>query len=151
MAIQRKRRRRWAISFCSTRSTTQSIRSGDSIRHDERRGISNAFLCVVTRSHGEEMNRNKTALLTLALSGLSLTACGHKQEAATTDTTATLPATTTSPAGEPQTATTDTTQKHHSVLAGAVVGAAAGHVAGHHALAGAAVGALVQHERNKHQ
>lgn len=98
------------------------------------------------------MTRNKTALVALAFSGLSLTACGHKQETAAMDTTsAAVPATTTSPAGEPQTATTDTTQKHHSVLAGAVLGAAAGHVAGHHALAGAAVGALVQHERNKHQ
>ena len=96
------------------------------------------------------MRKNKTALFALAFSGLALTACGQKQSSAATDSTATLPATTTSPAGEPETATTDTTQTHHSVLKGALVGAAAGHVAGHHALAGAAVGALVQHERNKH-
>ena len=96
------------------------------------------------------MTRNKTALVALAFSGLSLTACGGKQSSAATDTTSALPATTTSPAGDAQTATTDTTQTHHSVLKGALVGAAAGHVAGHHALAGAAVGALVQHERNKH-
>ena len=38
---------------------------------------------------------------------------------------------------------------HHSVLGGAVAGAAAGHVLGRHAVAGAAVGALIQHERNK--
>lgn len=96
------------------------------------------------------MTRNKTALVALAFSGLSLTACGHKQETAAVDNGAAVPATTTSPAGEPQTATTDTTQNHHSLLKGALVGAAAGHVAGHHAIAGAAVGALVQHERNKH-
>ena len=40
--------------------------------------------------------------------------------------------------------------QHHSKLAGAAVGAAAGHMLGGHAVAGAAVGALVQHERNKH-
>jgi hypothetical protein len=44
-----------------------------------------------------------------------------------------------------------TAPAHHSKLAGALVGAAAGHMLGHHALAGAAAGALVQHERNKHQ
>ena len=38
---------------------------------------------------------------------------------------------------------------HHSKLAGAAVGAIAGHMLGGHAVAGAAAGALVQHERNK--
>jgi hypothetical protein len=38
---------------------------------------------------------------------------------------------------------------HHSKLAGAAVGAVAGHMLGGHAMAGAAVGAIVQHERNK--
>lgn len=38
---------------------------------------------------------------------------------------------------------------HHSKLAGAAVGAVAGHMLGGHAVAGAAAGALVQHERNK--
>ncbi len=42
-------------------------------------------------------------------------------------------------------------REHHSKLAGAAVGAIAGHYMGHPALAGAAVGALVQHERNKHR
>lgn len=41
-------------------------------------------------------------------------------------------------------------RQHHSKLAGAAVGAVAGHYMGHHALMGAAAGALVQHERNKH-
>ncbi len=40
---------------------------------------------------------------------------------------------------------------HHSKLAGAALGAAAGHMLGGHAVAGAAVGAIVQHERNKHR
>lgn len=39
--------------------------------------------------------------------------------------------------------------KHHSMLKGALVGAAAGHVMGGHAKAGALAGALVQHHRNK--
>ncbi|MEO6864533.1 MAG: hypothetical protein ABI229_03690 [Gemmatimonadaceae bacterium] len=43
------------------------------------------------------------------------------------------------------------TYKHHSTLAGAAVGAAAGHMLGGHAVLGAAAGALIQHERNKHQ
>jgi hypothetical protein len=44
----------------------------------------------------------------------------------------------------------DSTQsQHHSKLAGAAVGAAAGHMLGGHAVAGAAAGALVQHARNK--
>lgn len=38
---------------------------------------------------------------------------------------------------------------HHSKLAGAAVGAVAGHMLGGHAVAGAAAGALLQHERNK--
>ena len=40
--------------------------------------------------------------------------------------------------------------QHHSKLAGAAAGAAAGHMLGHHAVLGAAAGALIQHERNKH-
>ncbi|NUQ20183.1 MAG: hypothetical protein HOQ09_04400, partial [Gemmatimonadaceae bacterium] len=43
-----------------------------------------------------------------------------------------------------------TAAPHHSKLAGAAVGAAAGHMLGGHAVAGAAAGALIQHERNKH-
>lgn len=39
---------------------------------------------------------------------------------------------------------------HHSKLAGAAVGALAGHMLGGHAMMGAAAGAMVQHERNKH-
>ena len=41
--------------------------------------------------------------------------------------------------------------KHNSKLAGAAIGAAAGHMLGGHAVAGAAAGALIQHERNKHR
>jgi hypothetical protein len=41
--------------------------------------------------------------------------------------------------------------QHHSKLAGAALGAVAGHALGGHAVLGAAAGALVQHERNKRQ
>jgi hypothetical protein len=41
--------------------------------------------------------------------------------------------------------------KHHSKLAGAALGAVAGHALGGHAVLGAAAGAMIQHERNKHQ
>ena len=44
-----------------------------------------------------------------------------------------------------------TTAKHHSKLAGAAAGAAAGHMLGGHSVTGAAAGALYQHERNKHK
>ena len=55
-------------------------------------------------------------------------------------------------AAQPTTVTpADTvTTHHHSKLAGAAIGAVAGHMLGGHAVAGAAAGALIQHERNKH-
>ena len=87
----------------------------------------------------------------LALSTIvTLAACGSRKEEA-----ATVPpnAATSSPsvAATPATAPVDTVPaKHHSKLAGAAIGAAAGHMLGGHAVAGAAVGAIVQHERNKH-
>lgn len=86
--------------------------------------------------------RHLTAVV-LAAGTIGLAACGGHDnrtnaaagDVATPTTTATTPA-------------PDST--HHSKLAGAAVGAVAGHVLGGHAVAGAAVGALVQHERNKH-
>jgi hypothetical protein len=39
--------------------------------------------------------------------------------------------------------------KHHSMVKGALVGAAAGHMLGGHAKAGAAAGVLWQHHKNK--
>lgn len=75
---------------------------------------------------------------------ISISACGGGHDsrtgAASGDVAAT-PTTTAAPAPD---------STHHSKLAGAAVGAVAGHVLGGHAVAGAAVGALVQHERNKH-
>lgn len=81
------------------------------------------------------------AAVVLAAGTISISACGghdSRTNAASGDVAAT-PTTTPAP---------DST--HHSKLAGAAVGAVAGHVLGGHAVAGAAVGALVQHERNKH-
>lgn len=79
----------------------------------------------------------------LAAGAISISACGghdSRTNAASGDVAAT-PTTTAAPAPD---------STHHSKLAGAAVGAVAGHVLGGHAVAGAAVGALVQHERNKH-
>lgn len=92
----------------------------------------------------------RSKFLALASSTLLLAACGGKQDYGSTATPAgSAPATTTQ---NQQTLPVDTVSRvagHHSVLGGAVAGAAAGHVLGHHAIAGAAVGALIQHERNK--
>lgn len=86
--------------------------------------------------------RQLTAVV-LAAGTISISACGghdSRTNAASGDVAAT-PTTATTPAPD---------STHHSKLAGAAVGAVAGHVLGGHAVAGAAVGALVQHERNKH-
>ena len=85
-----------------------------------------------------------TACLTASA---TLAACGggsRTNDAATGDVAtpaASAPAADTTAAAAPD---------HHSKLAGAAVGAVAGHVLGGHAVAGAAAGALIQHERNKH-
>ena len=94
----------------------------------------------------------------------SATACGGgRTDAKATDQATTpppatamqAPAAATTPAPESAataTAASDTPKLvHHSALAGAAVGAAAGHMLGGHAVLGAAAGALIQHERNKHQ
>lgn len=88
----------------------------------------------------------------LTASTISLAACGRGSDANTNaaggDVSATPSATTTPPAP----VVVDTVQtRHHSKLAGAMVGAAAGHMLGGHAVAGAAAGALIQHERNEHR
>jgi hypothetical protein len=92
--------------------------------------------------------RNLRASLTAASLLLVFGACGGNKAASETSTSQ---VTTDSTLAQTQTAAPgDTTaHQHHSVLGGALVGAATGHVLGHHALAGAAAGALVQHERNK--
>jgi hypothetical protein len=95
------------------------------------------------------MRTRNLSLIILGSLTLTLSACGGKKDYGATTTT---PASTTDStlAQSPQTnGTVGVTPKHHSVLGGAVAGAAAGHMLGHHAIAGAAVGALVQHERNK--
>jgi zona occludens toxin (predicted ATPase) len=90
----------------------------------------------------------RTHSLLLGSLALTLSACGGKSNGDTSTPIATTDSTLS------QTQSTNSTvavaPKHHSVLGGAVAGAAAGHMLGHHAIAGAAVGALVQHERNKH-
>ena len=110
---------------------------------------------------GEEMQksiRKGSAAIALALTA-ALAACGH-HEASRADTSMDNGDVISTPLPSPDSANlnatapiadTTTMQAHHSKLAGALVGAAAGHVAGGHAVLGAAAGALVQHERNKHE
>ncbi|MDQ6690185.1 MAG: hypothetical protein M3Z18_06715 [Gemmatimonadota bacterium] len=93
---------------------------------------------------------NRTAVLLLASTTLALSGCGKSDYSSNNS----APATTGSTVSQTQTATTDSTApryKHHSVLGGAIAGAAAGHVLGKHAVAGAITGAVIQHQRNKHQ
>ncbi len=74
-------------------------------------------------------------VLLLVATGLGVTSCGrrYRQQAAGGTYGDTMRA------------------RHHSVIGGALVGAAAGHMMGHHAVVGAITGAVIQHERNKHQ
>lgn len=90
--------------------------------------------------------------------GLALAGCGKHDNATNsggdvaTPASATPTATSTSPTMDSAAYSPTATEpaKHHSKLAGAAVGAVAGHMLGGHAVAGAAAGALIQHERNKH-
>lgn len=102
--------------------------------------------------------RRVSAIVATA-AGLSVAACGHKQ-----DTTATAGGDVAYPSALAPAVASPTTDSatpvavgptaqvpvHHSKLKGALLGAAAGHMLGGHAVAGAAAGALLQHERNKH-
>lgn len=99
--------------------------------------------CLTRFQRGLAVNTiNRTAALLLASSTLALGGCGKKDYSSDNSTPVT------------QTTAADSTApgyKHHSVLGGAIAGAAAGHVLGKHAVAGAVAGAVIQHERNKHQ
>lgn len=87
---------------------------------------------------------------------MTLAACGKHDNATTSGGDVATPAAATPTATAPAYDSAATTPvaaapaKHHSKLAGAAVGAVAGHMLGGHAMAGAAAGALIQHERNKH-
>lgn len=102
------------------------------------------------------MRKGMHLLTALALGAGSLTvgACGNGRDKTAssaggevyTNTPSATPAT-----SVPAADTATRVGKHHSKLAGAAAGAAAGHMLGGHAVLGAAAGALVQHERNKHR
>lgn len=93
------------------------------------------------------------------IAGVAVAACGHgksEKSAAGNVVPPSSPQTTAVPgpsynAPPAGVDTTTASPKHHSKLAGAAAGAAAGHVLGGHSVAGAAAGALYQHERNKHK
>ena len=89
----------------------------------------------------------------MAGASLIAAACGgHDKTASNGDVATPANGGYTAPATTPvANAPVDTVAGHHSKLAGAAVGAAAGHMLGGHAVLGAAAGALVQHERNKHR
>lgn len=94
------------------------------------------------------------ATILLASGGMAVGACGgHSNDRAATaggDVAYPSAAATNVPAATPASPTVDAqAPAHHSKIAGAVVGAAVGHVLGGHAVAGAAAGALIQHHRNK--
>ena len=85
-----------------------------------------------------------TAALILIPASLALAGCGGsgRQSAANGDV---AQPSTPAPAAAPAAPAPE----HHSKLAGAAVGAIAGHELGGHAVAGAAIGAAIQHHRNK--
>jgi hypothetical protein len=87
----------------------------------------------------------KFGALVAASAGLTLGACGHKENTRTAAGDVGTPPSYSAPAAD-----TAVAPAQHSKLKGALVGAAVGHVLGGHAVAGAAAGALLQHERNKH-
>jgi hypothetical protein len=90
---------------------------------------------------------------------MTVAACGNGRDKTTssagdvyTNTPSATPATSSAPTSSVPVADTATRAgQHHSKLAGAAAGAAAGHMLGGHAVLGAAAGALIQHERNKHR
>ena len=92
----------------------------------------------------------QTLIATVALAATA--ACGGgRTTASTANQAGAAPVSVDQASASPTTGVTDTNvYRHHSVLAGAAVGAAGGHMLGHHAILGAAAGALIQHERNKH-
>jgi len=90
-----------------------------------------------------------TAAIAFAVAGLSVAGCGGSKQQSSANGDVGTPSSAAAPSTSAAAVDTSTTQRHHSKLAGAVVGAVVGHELGHHAVAGAAAGALIQHHRNK--
>lgn len=84
-----------------------------------------------------------TAALILIPAGFAVAGCGGSGHQSSANGDVAQPSAAT-PAAAPAAA-----PEHHSKLAGAAVGAIAGHELGGHAVAGAVVGAAIQHHRNK--
>ena len=103
-----------------------------------------------TNPHQNQTMTHKTLVATVALAVPAACGGGHTNAATSTQAGTTPAAADQTPAAAPATVADTTATRHHSVLAGAAVGAAGGHMLGHHAILGAAAGALIQHERNKH-
>ena len=89
----------------------------------------------------------RVVAVALTASSVALAACGHGDNRQVNTSRGDVASPT--PGYAADTAAT-AAPKHHSKLAGAAMGAVAGHMLGGHAVAGAAAGAIIQHERNKH-
>lgn len=98
------------------------------------------------------MRESRQLIVVLALSagGLVTGACSGGQDRTANTANGSVAASGAAPTTTTTAASTPAPATHHSKLAGAAVGAVAGHMLGGHAVAGAAAGALLQHERNKH-
>lgn len=98
------------------------------------------------------MTQHPTRLIA-AIALVAASACGGHSNNPPADASTAAPTATTAAPGSTAAAApvTDTTAPaHHSKMAGAAIGAIAGHELGGHAVLGAAAGAMIQHERNKH-
>ncbi len=97
------------------------------------------------------MQHGSRLIAVVALTGAAACGGGRSDTPSTSQTNTVPPAATVqTPVSTPNTVMDTVTPRHHSKLAGAALGAAAGHALGGHAVIGAAAGALIQHERNKH-
>jgi hypothetical protein len=92
----------------------------------------------------------RIAAVALTTGSIAVAGCGGGGSRQATNANGDVTTSNTSPAAVAQVDSSPVVRKHHSKLAGAAVGAVAGHALGGHAVLGAAAGALVQHERNKH-
>ncbi|MGI8546231.1 MAG: hypothetical protein ACR2M1_02690 [Gemmatimonadaceae bacterium] len=98
------------------------------------------------------MQHRARLIAVVALTGAAACGGGRSNTPSTSQTNTVPPASAVqqTPMSATNTVVDTVTPRHHSKLAGAALGAAAGHALGGHAVLGAAAGALIQHERNKH-
>lgn len=91
------------------------------------------------------------AAIAITAGSIVVAGCGGGGSRQTSNVNGDVAASPSAVSSTPIDSTSTRAPKHHSKLAGAALGAVAGHALGGHAVLGAAAGAMVQHERNKHQ